>query len=427
MSAPDARAAAAQREPARGALALRLFACFAAGYFMSYGLRSIHAVLAPELLADLGLTHAQLGSLSAAYFLAFAALQVPLGVWLDRYGPRRVDAALMAVAAVGCAVFALGTSFATLWIGRALIGVGVSAALMASYAAFRTWFAPTHQTRLAAWIMTAGTAGVLVATVPVHHALPVLGWRGVFWVAAAAFAAIGATMWWALPRDREPSGRGALTFAASLAGYREVFRDPWFRRWALTAGVGQGGFVAMQSLWVGPWLDRVLGIGGAALAERLFVFNLGLLLAFLALGWLAPRVPADRGALLRVVGAGMVLVVAAEVAIAFASGPSAWWLWLVFGAAATVYTLVQPRVALGFPPHLAGRALTSYNLLLFTWMFVSQWGFGVAVDELRVAGLSEADAFRAALLGLAGLHAACAAPLLVWARVARPQVPQKVR
>lgn len=424
MSAPAAAAAdppaAAAREPARGALALRIFACFAAGYFMSYGLRSINAVLAPGLVAELGLTHAQLGSLSAAYFLAFGLLQLPLGVWLDRYGPRRVDAVLMGVAALGCAAFALGTSFVALWVGRALIGLGVSAALMASYTAFRLWFAPAQQTRLAAWMLTVGTAGVLVATVPVHHALPVLGWRGVFWVAAAAFAAIAVAMWWGLTREREPDGARAPSFAASLGGYREVFRDAWFWRMALTAGVGQGGFVAMQSLWVGPWLDRVLGIGGVALAERLFVFNLGLLLAFLALGWLAPRVPPDRRSLLRVVGAGMLLVIAAEVAIAFASGPSSWWLWLAFGAAATVYTLVQPRVGLGFPAHLAGRALTGYNLLLFTWMFATQWGFGVAVDGFRAAGWDEAGAFRAAMLGLAVLHAACAVPLLAWAASPAP-------
>ena len=428
MSAPAADPpAAAAREPARGALALRIFACFAAGYFMSYGLRSINAVLAPGLVAELGLTHAQLGSLSAAYFLAFGLLQLPLGVWLDRYGPRRVDAVLMGVAAAGCAVFALGASYGTLWIGRAMIGLGVSAALMASYTAFRLWFAPVQQTRLAAWMLMVGTAGVLVATVPVHHALPVLGWRGVFWVAAAAFAAIGVAMWWALPRDREPDGTRAPSFVASLAGYREVFRDPWFWRMALTAGVGQGGFVAMQSLWVGPWLDRVLGIGGVALAERLFVFNLALLLAFLALGWLAPRVGSGRRALERVVGAGMIAVVLLEVAIATSSGPSAWWWWLAFGAASTVYTLVQPRVGLGFPPHLAGRALTGYNLMLFTWMFATQWGFGVAVDAFRAAGWDEPGAFRAAMLGLAALHAACAVPVLAGAWRAEPQVPQNVR
>lgn len=416
MSAATRTTAAPAAPWARGALALRIFVLFGAGYFMSYGLRSINAVLAPELTVDLGLTNAQLGSLSAAYFLAFAAVQLPLGVWLDRYGPRRVDAVLMAVAAAGCVVFAVGASYGALWVGRALVGLGVSAALMASMTAFRQWFAPQQQTRLAAWMLMVGSCGVLLVTVPVHWALPLLGWRGVFWLAAAMLAAIGAAMWWGLPREREPDAPAEASFVASLAGYREVFRDRWFWRMALTTGIGQGGFVAMQSLWVGPWMARVLEHQGAGLAQRLFVFNGVLMVAFMALGWLAPRVGAQRRTLERVVGAGMVVVVALQAAIAVATGPSAWLWWLALGVASTVYTLVQPRVGMAFPARLAGRALTGYNLLLFAAMFVTQWGFGVAVDAFRAAGWDEAGAFRAAMLGLAALHAACAVPLLLGAR-----------
>ena len=399
---------------ATGALALRIFACFAAGYFMSYGLRSVNAVLAPELTAEIGLTHAQLGSLSSAYFLAFAAMQIPLGVWLDRFGPRRVDAVLMGVAAIGCVAFAVATSLGTLWLGRALIGAGVSGALMASLTAYRQWFPAERQTRLAAWMLMAGTAGVLATTVPVHWALPVLGWRGVFWLAAAMLAAIGVGMWILLPRDHERARTAGASFLESLAGYREVFADGYFWRMTLTAGVIQGGFVAMQSLWVGPWFGTVLGVQGAARADLLFAFNFGLMLCFLALGWVAPRVGPQRRALARVVAIGTVAVVVLELAIAWAGGPSAWWLWLAYAAAATVYTLVQPRVGLAFPPHLAGRALTGFNLVIFSWMFASQWGFGLAIDAFRADGLDEVSAFRAAMVAFATLHAACFVLFVAW-------------
>jgi len=411
-----AAAAAALPEPARGALAVRIFACFAAGFFMSYGLRAINAVLAPELVAAADLSHAQLGSLSSAYFLAFAAMQLPLGVWLDRYGPRRVDAVLMGVAAVGCVVIATAGSFAGLWIGRALVGVGVSAALMASLIAFRQWFPPERQTRLAAWMMTAGTMGVLATTVPVYRALPVLGWRGVFWVAAVVLAAIGVAMWRLLPRGRERRDGAPQSFAASLAGYRAVFASGYFWQMTLAVGVAHGGFVALQSLWVGPWLDRVLGFGGAARADRLFLFNLALMGWFFVLGWLAPRVGPGRAALARVVIVGTACVVLLELAIAWAGGPSAWWLWLALGAAATVFTLMQPRVALAFPPHLSGRALTGYNLVIFSWMFVTQWGFGVVVDAFQAAGFGEPQAFRATMAGLALVHAAGLAAFVCWPR-----------
>lgn len=418
--------------------AVRVFGCLAAGYFMSYGLRSVNAVLAPELSADLGLTHSQLGSLSSAYFLAFALMQLPLGVWLDRFGPRRVNAVLMSLAGVGCAAFALSQSVSQLWMARALIGLGVSAGLMASLTAFRQWFAPALQTRLAAWMLMAGTAGVLTATVPVHQALPVLGWRGVFWVCAALLAGIGLLMWTVMPRGREPQAVQAtqplgnassaasaapasaapapMSFLASMAGYGAVFRNGYFWRMSMTAGIVQGGFVAMQSLWVGPWLDRVLGYSGAAGAERLFLFNLGLLLAFLALGVIAPRVPSDRAALARVVAWGTAAVVALEVVIALNTVPDRWWLWIAFATAATVYTLVQPRVGLAFPPELAGRALTGFNLIIFSWMFLSQWGFGVAIDLIRASGLAEDQAFRRALLGLAGVHGLCLLVFMAWPR-----------
>ena len=403
---------------ASGLLAVRIFLCFAAGYFLSYGLRSVNAVLSPELVAELGLTHAQLGSLSSAYFLAFAALQLPLGVWLDRFGPRRVDAVLMGLAACGCVMFALAQSLSGLWIGRALVGAGVSAALMASLTAFRQWFDPQRQTRLAAWTMVSGTAGVLTATVPVYWALPLIGWRGVFWATAALLAAIGVAMWTLLPRDHErggpaPSGTG---FVASLVGYREVFANGYFWRMAMTVGLAHGGFVSLQSLWVGPWFGTVLGVQGEARAQLLFAFNLGLLLCYFALGWLAPRVGPERRSLARVVSVGTLGVVAVEYAIAWAQGPSAWWLWIGLGAAATVFTLVQPRVGLSFPPHLSGRALSGFNLVVFVWMFLSQWGFGLAIDAFRAGGLEEVAAFRATMAAFATLHAAGLALFVAWPR-----------
>lgn len=406
--------AAAHDGSARGMMAVRIFGCFAAGYFMSYGLRSVNAVLAPDLIAEIGLSHAQLGALSSAYFLAFAAMQLPLGIWLDRFGPRRVNAVLMVVAALGCCAFALADGFATLWLGRALVGAGVAGALMAAFTAYRQCFAPGLQTRLAAWMLMAGTAGVLMVTVPVHLALPVLGWRGVFWASAAMLAAIGALMWGLLPRGQERRDGPAQSFAAAMGGYREVFRNGYFWRMTLTAGVVQGGFVSMQTLWVGPWFDRVLGFDAAALADRLFGFNLGLLLCFMLLGWVAPRVGQARASLVRIVAWGSLAVVALELVIAWASSPSAWWVWIGYAAAATTYTLVQPRVGLAFPAELAGRALTGFNLVVFGCIFLSQWGFGVAVDAFQSAGLSEIGAFRASMTGCAALHAVCLVLFLAW-------------
>jgi hypothetical protein len=217
-----------------------------------------------------------------------------------------------------------------------------------------------------------------------------------------------------LPRGRERRDGSVESFATAMGGYREVFRNGYFWRMTVTAGVVQGGFVSMQSLWVGPWFDKVLGFDGAARADRLFGFNLGLLLCFMALGWIAPRVGQTRTSLVRIVAIGTVAVVALELLIAWAVRPAAWWLWIGYAAAAATYTLVQPRVGLAFPAHLAGRALTGFNLVVFAWIFASQWGFGLAIDAFRAAGLTEAGAFRASMTSFAALHAASLVLFLGW-------------
>jgi predicted MFS family arabinose efflux permease len=411
------RGAAAGLDWARGALAWRIFLCFAAGYFMSYGLRSVNAVLAPELVADLQLSNAQLGSLSSAYFFAFALMQLPLGVWLDRYGPRRVNAVLMSIAAAGCVAFAVADSFVTLWVGRALVGVGVAAGLMASLTAFRQWFAPERQTQLAAWMLTAGTLGVLTATAPVQWMLPITGWRGVFWIAAGLLLVVAVALWTLLPRGRERRGGTHASFLATMGGYGAVFRNNYFWRMAIPGALLQGGFVALQTLWVGPWFVRVLGMSPQRSAEHLFWFNLFLLGCYLLLSWLAPRIGPGRDALVPIVAIGTLFVVAVEVGIAFAGGPSAWLAWLALAAAATHYAIVQPRVGLVFPPELAGRALTAFNLVIFTGIFFTQWGFGLVVDAFHASGQSDTQAFRSAMLALAAVHAAALVLFLAWPRL----------
>ncbi|MCO5106055.1 MAG: MFS transporter [Burkholderiaceae bacterium] len=397
-------------------LAMRVFAAFASGYFMSYALRSVNAVIAPDLIAEFGLSNSQLGSLSAAYFIAFAAMQMPLGVWLDRFGSRRVDATLLLVAAAGCGAFALAHSVAMLWVGRALIGIGVSGALMASLRAYRFWYADRRQQQLAAWMLVVGTLGALATTVPVQWALPMIGWRGVFWVAAALLCAASAAI--ALQLPVEPA-RVAHVDGSPWSGYRQVFGEPYFWRFGVVSLTVQASFIAFQGLWVGPWLRTVLGMDAESAAQALFAFNLVLMVGYLALGWVAPTL-ARRGLTTpRVVAGGVAAMLAIELAIAFAQGTWAWLLWLPLAIAATVNTLSQTHVSLSFPETLTGRAFTAYNLLTMTGMFLAQWLFGVTVDLLGTGGHSELG-FRRALLAWIVLQLAALAVLVFW-RVRPPR------
>ncbi|MFM7657295.1 MAG: MFS transporter, partial [Burkholderiaceae bacterium] len=170
----------------QGRVAIRVVLVFGFAYFLSYAMRAINAVIAPALSTDLQLSHADLGLLSAAYFMGFGLMQLPIGVWLDRHGPRRTESALLLFGAVGAAIFAVSETLLGVWVGRALIGVGVSACLMAAFKAFRVWYPPERQSQLGSWMLVMGTAGALSATVPVAMLMPLLGWRTIFFGVAAA-------------------------------------------------------------------------------------------------------------------------------------------------------------------------------------------------------------------------------------------------
>ncbi|HLT27368.1 MAG TPA: MFS transporter [Zeimonas sp.] len=390
--------------------AIRVFLAFASGYFMSYGLRSVNAVIAPDLIADFGLTNAQLGSLSSAYFLAFASVQIPLGVLLDRFGSRRVDASLLLVAAAGCLLFAAAQSASMLWVARALIGVGVSAALMASLRAFRFWYAAHRQQQLTAWMLVAGSLGSLATTVPVQMALPWIGWRGVFAVSALLLVATSAAIFLLLPPDEPVPAR--QHGESSWSAYRIVFSDRYFWRFGVVSLTVQASFVAFQGLWIGPWLRRVLGMGADEAAQALFVFNLVLMLGYLGLGLVLPHFIRRGWSTLRVVAVATAAMLVLESAIALSDGSWAWILWLALAIAATCHTMSQTHVSLSFPERLTGRAFTAYNLLTMGGMFVTQWLFGVAVDAF--GGADAEHGFRRAMLAWVALQSVALAVLVFW-------------
>ena len=315
--------------------AWHIFACFASAYFMSYALRAVNAVIAPDLMSEFALSNAQLGSLLSAYFFAFALLQLPLGICLDRFGSRRTNALLLVVAALGCALFALAQNVAMLWIGRALIGAGVCGALMSALKGYRFWYPIGRQQQLAAWMLVAGTFGALASTMPVQAALPAIGWRGVFLVATVLLLACSVALWTLVPRDEERSLAPPVAGASIWAGYGEVFSDRYFWRLGMPAIVGQAGFIAMQTLWSGPWFIRVLGMSAEESARSLFIFNLVMMFAYLGLGWAAPRIERRGWTMVRVLAVGGGLVMLVQAAIAFAGGQWAWLLWLMMAVVAT--------------------------------------------------------------------------------------------
>jgi MFS family permease len=376
--------------------AVAMFVAFAFAYFLSALLRAVTATLAPTFSAELGLSAADLGLLAGAYFLGFSAMQLPLGKALDRFGPRRVSLALLAVAAAACAAFAAARSLTTLWAARALIGVGVSACLMAPLTAYRLRLGELAQLRANSWMLMTGSLGMLASTLPVQWLLPSIGWRGLFWLLAALLLAAMALVAWLVPRDEPRAVPTAAAAAAVETGYAEIFRHPYFVRLLPLAFVLYGGLVAVQSLWAGPWLTSVTGRSPAEAAQGLFVINLAMLVAFFVWGVAMPGLRRRGISVDALIGWGVPvsLVLLATVVVLGADAGALWWAaWCV---SCTFVSLSQPALAQRFPAQAAGRALTAYNLIIFGGVFCVQWGIGLAIDALIARGLSRPDAFRAA-------------------------------
>ncbi len=369
---------------------LRIFLPFAAGYYFSYFLRNVNAVIAPELTRELGVSAADLGLLTSAYLLAFGAVQLPLGLALDRWGARRVESALLLIAAAGCALFAMGASLTQLAVARALIGLGVSACLMASFKAFGQWFGVERQASINAAIMAAGGLGALTASTPLSWAIPQFGWRGVFVGLAMAGVAVAAGIF---SSPDKPAAGGAVPLRQQVAGLVGVLTSRAFWRYAPQSTLIIGGFMALQGLWAVPWLMNFSGLTREAAAHHLLLMAGGMLTGFLGIAFGVTRAARLGLGPERLLLGGMGLGLLATLLIVLGIGPSE-PLWLLLGLVFSVGNLAYALLQANYGPELAGRANTALNLMVFIGAFGIQWGFGAAVDALRAAGQAPREAFQ---------------------------------
>ena len=379
---------------------LRVFLPFAAGYYFSYFLRNVNAVIAPELTRELGVSAADLGLLTSAYLLAFGAVQLPLGLALDRYGPRRVEALLLLIAAAGCALFAAGTSLTQLAVARALIGLGVSACLMASFKSFSQWFGLERQASLNAAIMAAGGLGALTASTPLSWAIPQFGWRAVFVALAVAGVAAAAGIF---SSPDKPGSAPSEPLRRQLNGLAEILASRAFWRYAPQSTLIIGGFLALQGLWAVPWLMSFSGLERSAAAHHLLLMGSGMLVGFLGIAF--GVAPLGRRGLtpLRMLQVGMGLGLLATLLIVLGIGPSE-PLWLVLGLVFSVGNLAYALLQSHYAGALAGRVNTALNLMVFIGAFCIQWGFGATVDALQAAGHAPRAAYQLTFGGLLALQ-----------------------
>jgi MFS family permease len=357
---------------------LRVFIPFALGYFLSYLFRTVNAVIAPDLVRDIGVDPASLGLLTSAYFLTFAAFQLPLGVLLDRYGPRRVEAVLLLFAAAGAFAFARAETLTGLLLGRALIGLGVSACLMAAFKAFTLWF-PAEKLPLANGIqMISGGIGALAASTPVELSLKFTDWRGVFLILSGLTLAAAICIFLVVPEKQ--GSRSGETLRQQLQGIRQVFTSSTFRSIAPWAVAAQAAYLSIAGLWSGPWLRDIANYDRMTIANTLMGISIAMIAGYFAFGSLAERL-ARRGIRpMTVAASGMICFMVVQGMIVLQMVKVTLILWLLFGFFGTACILPYAALSQNFPQHLSGRVNTGLNLLVFVAAFAAQWAIGLVID-----------------------------------------------
>ena len=375
--------------------AITVFFVFAFGYFLSCLLRAITATLSPVLTLEFELMAADLGLLAGGYFLGFASMQIPLGYLLDKFGPKKIVSSFLLIAFIGTVSFALAQNFSGLLVSRILIGVGVSACLMAPLTGYRIWFAENQQQRANSWMLMIASLGFLSSTLPIQLLLPAFGWRWIFGGIAALILISIFLMLAFIPKWNHQKNE-SLDNQTSKGSLADVWKNEFFISVIPMGLFNYGGLMAIQTLWAGPWMVRVAGYTPIESATGLFWINITMLISFFLWGYFLPKITNLGFSALKILKLGLpVSFLIMLIIIILGSKAGAFYITL-FILSSIFLSVTQPAVGLSFASHLAGKALTSFNLLIFLGTFIMQWVMGLVIDLVKTFGYTEIIGFKAA-------------------------------
>jgi len=400
--------------------AYRIYGVLCAGFLVSQFYRVSNAVIAPELMRGLAISAEAMGVVTGVYFLAFATAQLPTGLLLDRFGPRRTMAGLFLVAVAGSATFATASGFAGLVLGRALMGVGCAAGLMGSLVAIARWFPAARFAWLSSLLFTLGGAGLLLATTPLAAVSAAAGWRGAFGLMAGVTALVAALLY-GVVRDApgDHTGREGRRESASemWRGLGAVMGNRQLQYVCAIQFVNYGTILAVAGLWAGPYLNDVHGLEGVARGNVLLVLNVAMLAGVMAFSAVARRLGSLRRA---IAGGGVasVILLALLAALPGLALAPAVALLLLFGLASAYVMLIHAHARAVVPSHLVGRGLTLQNLAVFLGVFVMQALSGLIVGRFQGAGGMAPEVAYRAVFGFLALMTGAA--LLVYLRCDEP-------
>ena len=374
---------------------ITVFIVFAFGYFLSCLLRAITATLSPVFTLEFDLMAADLGLLAGGYFLGFASMQIPLGYLLDKLGPKKIVSTFLLIAFIGTVSFALAQSFSGLLISRILIGVGSSACLMAPLTGYRIWLKENQQQRANSWMFMMASLGFLSSTLPIQLLLPLLGWRWIFGGISALLLISIILMLAFIPKWNHQKEK-SLENPIKSDSFTDVWKNKFFISVIPMGLFNYGGLMAIQTLWAGPWMIRVAGYTPLESATGLFSINITMLVSFFLWGYFLPKITDLGFNALKILKLGLPISFLVMFTIIVLGSKAGALLITLFILTSIFLSVIQPAVGLSFQSHLAGKALTSFNLLIFLGAFIMQWFIGFVIDLIKSLGYTEIIGFQTA-------------------------------
>ena len=368
-----------------------IFLVFAFAFFISNLLRSITATLSPVLTSEFDLTAGNLGLLAGGYFLGFTSMQIPLGFLLDKHGPKKIVSSLLIIAIVGTTSFALAQNFASLLISRVFIGIGVSACMMGPLTGYRIWFEEKYQQRANSWMLMVANIGFVFSTLPVQVLLPIIGWRWIFFGTTFLIIASIVLILLFIPSTKKKFKKDENEIEVKLS---DIWKNKFFISVIPLGFFNYGGMYAIQTLWAGPWMIRVTGYSSLESATGLFWINFTALIGFFLWGYFLPKISKYGLNSFKLMKFGLPISYLVLLSIIIKGSNAGAFLFTIYILTSIVLTVVQPAVGLSFPKRLAGKSLTSYNLVIFLGTFIMQWGMGLIIDFSHSMGKSEILSFQ---------------------------------
>jgi MFS family permease len=406
-------------------LSLRVFLPFGLGYFLASTFRSINAIIATDLVRDLGLSASELGFAVSAFFLSATLFQIPYGILLDRYSPPRLYASFLLLCALGAVIVSFSQDIVFLSIGRAFIALGTTASAVTSFKVFSMWYPPEKLPMVNGLALAAGGLGMMAGTAPVEFALQFMDWRGVHLILAALVVGGFAVVFFVAP-SKETKSTG-ITLLKQISGLSVILKSLAFWRVAPLLFTVVGVYAGFPALWTGPWVRDVGGFNDFEAANLLF-----LMAGAMAISGAMTGIVTSMAKRLGLTTMGVAVITAILFTLIVIVLFLQWvpyhlsviLVWLLFSFLAPLNMVIYAALSTEFPLELTGRLNACLTLCWLLGGFLMQNIYGWALDQFP--NKNGSYALEGHQLGL-GIMVALLLAALVWFFIATWSIKNRIQ